>query len=116
MIEQDALDFSQFFQCDPILLDENVPFFYNEAVYDFINEVEERFSVRLQPSSQDLKIEVFTGEERMAYLDFTGDFSLEILSSQKDSSKLRIKNSTGSAIIHFRPKFKLFIDVYFPDK
>ncbi|SFO02347.1 hypothetical protein SAMN04488695_1112 [Proteiniclasticum ruminis] len=45
-----------------------------------------------------------------------GDFSLEILSSQKDSSKLRIKNSTGSAIIHFRPKFKLFIDVYFPDK
>ena len=116
MIEQDALDFSQFFQCDPILLDENVPFFYNEAVYDFINEADERFSVRLQPSNQDLKIEVFTGEERMAYLDFTGDFSLEILSSQKDFSKLRIKNTTGSAIVHFRPKFKLYIDMYFPDK
>ena len=83
MIEQDALDFSQFFQCDPILLDENVPFFYNEAVYDFINEADERFSVRLQPSSQDLKIEVFTGEERMAYLDFTGDFSLEIFPVRK---------------------------------
>ncbi|SDI06292.1 hypothetical protein SAMN05421804_101590 [Proteiniclasticum ruminis] len=116
MIEQDALDFSQFFQCDPILLDENVPFFYNEAVYDFINEADERFSVRLQPSNQDLKIEVFTGEERMAYLDFTGDFSLEILSSQRDFSKLRIKNTTGSAIVHFRPKFKLYIDMYFPDK
>ena len=116
MIEQDALDFSQFFQCDQILLDENVPFFYNEAVYDFINEVDERFSVRLQPSSQDLKIEVFTGEERMAYLDFTGDFSLEILSSQRDFSKLRIKNTTGSAIVHFRPKFKLYMDMYFPDK
>lgn len=116
MIEQDALDFLQLFQCDPIHLHEDVPFFYNEAVYDFINEVEEQFSVRLQPSSQDLKIEVFAGEERMAYLDFRGDFSLEILSSQKDSSKLRIKNSTGSANIHFRPKFKLFIDVYFPDK
>lgn len=116
MIEQDALDFSQFFQCDPILLDENVPFFYNEAVYDFINEADERFSVRLQPSNQDLKIEVFTGEERMAYLDFTGDFSLEILSSQRDFSKLRIKNTIGSAIVHFRPKFKLYIDMYFPDK
>lgn len=116
MIEQDALDFSQFFQCDPILLDENVPFFYNEAVYDFINEADERFSVRLQPSNQDLKIEVFTGEERMAYLDFTGDFSLEILSSQRDFSKLRIKNTTGSAIVHFRPEFKLYIDMYFPDK
>lgn len=116
MIEQDALDFSQFFQCDPILLDENVPFFYNEAVYDFINEADERFSVRLQPSNQDLKIEVFTGEERMAYLDFTGDFSLEILSSQRDFSKLRIKNTTGSAIVHFRPKFKLYMDMYFPDK
>lgn len=116
MIEQDALDFSQFFQCDPILLDENVPFFYNEAVYDFINEADERFSVRLQPSNQDLKIEVFTGEERMAYLDFTGDFSLEILSSQRDFSKLRIKNITGSAIVHFRPKFKLYMDMYFPDK
>jgi len=116
MIEQDALDFSQFFQCDPILLDENVPFFYNEAVYDFINEADERFSVRLQPSNQDLKIEVFTGEELMAYLDFTGDFSLEILSSQRDFSKLRIKNTTGSAIVHFRPKFKLYIDMYFPDK
>ena len=116
MIEQDALDFLQLFQCDPILLDEDVPFFYNEAVYDFINEVEERFSVRLQPSSQDLKIEVFTGEERMAYLDFTGDFSLEILSSQRDFSKLRIKNTTGSAIVHFRPKFKLYMDMYFPDK
>lgn len=116
MIEQDALDFSQFFQCDPILLDENVPFFYNEAVYDFINEADERFSVRLQPSNQDLKIEVFTGEERMAYLDFTGDFSLEILSSQRDFSKLRIKNTTGSAIVHFRPKFKLYIDMYFPGK
>ena len=66
-----AVGVSKLFQCDPILLDEDVPFFYNEAVYDFINEVEERFSVRLQPSSQDLKIEVFTGEERMAYLDFT---------------------------------------------
>lgn len=116
MFSPDATDFLSLFQCEPVLLDDEIPFLYNEAVYEFANEKSERFSVRLQPSAPDLKIEVFIEGDRIAYLDFTGDFSMEILSTQKDSSKLRIKNSTGSAVIHFRPRFKLFLDTYFPDK
>jgi len=116
MNEIDSSEFRSLFQCDPILLDEDVPFYYNEASYDFMNEMGEQFSVRLQPSAPDLKIEVFSKQERIAYLDFTGEFSMEILSSQVDSSKLRIKNSTGSAVIHFRPRFKLFVDIFFPEK
>lgn len=116
LISPEANDFLSLFQCEPVLLDDEIPFLYNEAVYEFTNEKSERFSVRLQPSAPDLKIEVFIEGDRIAYLDFTGDFSMEILSTQKDSSKLRIKNSTGSAVIHFRPRFKLFLDTYFPDK
>lgn len=111
----DAFECGALFQCDPVLLDKEVPFFYNEAAYTFMNEQGEQFSVKLQPSAQDLKIEVFLEEERLAYLDFTGDFSMEILSDQVDSSKLRIKNSTGSAIIHFRPRYKMFLEIYFPE-
>lgn len=112
----DSSDFLELFQCEPILLDDDVPFYYNEAVYEFVNEQGEQIMVKLQPSASDLKIEVLERGDRVAYLDFTGDFSLEILSNQKDASKIRIKDRVGSAMIHFRPRYKLFLEVAFPGK
>jgi len=44
------------FECEPKLLDNNVPFFYNETTYEFDNNNHERFLVSICPAYKDIKI------------------------------------------------------------
>jgi len=41
----DAITWLSFFQVEPQLLDEDVPYYYNQAKYEFTNDNHEKFIV-----------------------------------------------------------------------
>lgn len=47
----DELSLLSLFECEPKLLDNNAPYFYNEATYEFNNYSNERFVVNVCPSN-----------------------------------------------------------------
>lgn len=108
----DRLALLSLFECEPKLLDENVPFFYNDIIYEFSNYNNERFVVSICPSYSDIKIQVYIVEnnELLSTLNFKNVDSIEILADRKDESKIMIKIKNGSIKINFKPRFKVFID------
>ena len=101
------------FECEPKLLDNNIPYFYNEATYVFCNCVGERFVVIICPSYSDIKIQVFSydNNETLSLLDFKSVNGVEILSDKKDESKISIKAEYGFVEISFKPRFKIFLNL-----
>jgi len=108
----DELSLLSLFECEPELLDENIPFIYNEATYEFSNSAEERFVLSISPSNSDIKIEVYSADrnELISFLDFKNVEGIEILLDKKEESQILIKNELGSVRINFKPRFKIFLD------
>lgn len=108
----DELSLLSLFECEPKLLDKNVPYFYNQAIYEFSNYSNERFIVTICPSYSDIKIDVYSVEnnELMSSFDFKSIDTMEILSDKREESKIMIKSENGSVRINFKPRFKVFLD------
>ena len=108
----DELSLLSLFECEPKLLDENAPYFYNEATYKFCNHSHEKFIVSVCPSYSDIKIQVYSidNNDLIAILDLKTVNSIEILSDKKDESKIMVKMENGSIGIGFKPRFKVFLD------
>ncbi|MEH6943790.1 hypothetical protein [Bacillus sp. JJ722] len=107
-------DFLSLFECEPILLDttnEDLPFFYNVATYQFSNG-EEDFIVTLSPSYEEVKIQVKqTGSSRLlSFLDLKRIDKFEIIADKKDFSSVLLtienENSLQTIEIDFKPRFK----------
>lgn len=100
------------FECEPKLLDDNVPYFYNEATYEFKNSANERFLVSISPANSDIKIQVYRmdGNELNSLLQFKNADEVEILIDNKEESAIRIQNDRYSVRINFKPRFKIFLD------
>lgn len=109
----DELSLLSLFECEPKLLDNNVPYFYNEAIYEFHNYSNERFVVSICPSYSDIKIQVYSvdNNELLSALDFKSVNSIEILSDKRNESKIMIKTEGGSIRIDLKPRFKIFLDL-----
>ncbi|MBE6052905.1 MAG: hypothetical protein E7212_03170 [Clostridium sartagoforme] len=98
------------FECEPKLLDNNVPYYYNEATYEFCNYAREKFVVIICPSYSDIKIQVYSYDnEILSILDFKSVNRFEILSDKKDESKIEIKTKCSLVEINFKPRFKVFL-------
>ena len=54
----DEISLMSLFECNPKLLDEGIPFFYNESTYRFSNTNNEDFLVVICPSYGDIKVQV----------------------------------------------------------
>lgn len=108
----DEFSFISLFECEPKLLDSNVPYFYNEATYEFNNSASERFVVSICPSYLDIKIQVYSTDsnELLSLLDFKNVEAIEILSDKREESRILIKNGGGSVRINFKPRFKIILD------
>ncbi|MBC2727238.1 hypothetical protein [Desulfosporosinus sp.] len=100
------------FECEPKLLDSNVPFFYNEATYEFYNNNHERFLVSICPAYKDIKILVFSvhSNELLQSLNLKSVKAIEIVADRRDESKLMISFEGGSIIVNFKPRFKVLVD------
>lgn len=108
----DEFSFLSLFECEPNLLDSIVPYFYNKATYEFCNKSNEKFVVTLCPADSDIKIQVnsFDKNEQLSVLDFKFVQAIEILSGKSDEAMIKIKMECGSALIIFKPRFKVLID------
>lgn len=108
----DELSLLSLFECEPQLLDNNIPYFYNEATYEFCNYANERFVVSICPSYSDIKVQVYSNDnnELLSLLDFKSVDGVEILSDKRDESKIVIKAENGLVKINFKPRFKVFLN------
>ncbi|BCZ47297.1 hypothetical protein psyc5s11_33640 [Clostridium gelidum] len=84
----DELSLLSLFECEPKFSDNNVPYFYNEATYEFSNYANERFVVSICPSYSDIKIQVYSSDnnELLTLLEFKSIDKIEILSDKREES------------------------------
>jgi hypothetical protein len=108
----DELSLLSLFECEPKLLDDNIPYFYNEATYEFDNSADERFIVTISPANSDIRIQVHSinGNELTSLLEFRNADEIEILLDDKEESEMLIKTDLYSVRINFKPRFKIFLD------
>ncbi len=109
----DEISLLSLFECEPKLLDSNVPYFYNEATYEFNNSANERFVVSICPSYSDIKIQVYSTDnnELLSLLNFKDVGHIEILSDKREESKIEINIEGGLVKINFKPRFKVFLSL-----
>ncbi len=108
----DELSLLSLFECEPKLLDNDIPYFYNEATYEFDNSANERFIVSISPANSDIKIQVYSinRNELNSLLEFRNADEIKILLDSKEESKMLIKTELYSVRINFKPRFKIFLD------
>lgn len=111
----EEIELLSLFECEPTLLDttsEELPFYYNEATYQFSNG-EEDFIVTLLPSYGDVEIQVTqrVSNRLLALLDLKRVEKFEITADKKDHSSvlLTVLNDDSQQMIEidFKPNFKL---------
>lgn len=107
----DEFSLLSLFECEPKFLGNNIPHFYNEAIYEFNNSANERFIVSICPSYSDIRIQVYSTDnnELLSFLDFKCVDGIEILSDKMEESKIAIKTERGLVKINFKPRFKVFL-------
>lgn len=107
----DEFELLSLFECEPTLLDRDVPFFYNKATYEFINSVNERFIVSICPSYSDIKIQVYSANnnELLSVFDFIKVDAIFIISDKREESKIEIRTEVGVVCINFKPRFKVYL-------
>ncbi|MEW9670608.1 hypothetical protein [Ammoniphilus sp. 3BR4] len=105
------------FECEPKLYDaytENLPFFYNQATYEFSNQTE-HFIVTLSPSYEEVRIQVSdaSSNELLTYLDLKRVDKFEIVADKKDHSSVLLTIQNDDTLqtleIDFKPRFKLIL-------
>jgi len=110
----DEIALMSLFECEPKMLDNVVPFYYNESIYKFSNSNYEEFSVNISPSYGDMKIQVVdkNTSELISYLDLKNIKSIEVLSDRKYESKIMITSESNIIKVNFKPKYKVFISQF----
>jgi len=108
----DEITWLSFFKSEPQLLDEGIPYYYNEAKYQFENKNNERFIVTIAPSYSEFKIEIYKGDtnEQLGILDFKNIESIDILSNWKEEKRIMITNPNSIIKIDFSPRYKVFFN------
>lgn len=103
------------FECEPTFLDNNskdMPFYYNEARYNFTNQ-EEEFDVTISPPYGEVKIQVKERNSKrlITLLDFKRVEKFEITVDKKERSSVLltiINEETQQTVeVDFKPNFKM---------
>lgn len=106
----DELSLLSLFECEPELLDNVVPFYYNTATYKFCNMCNEKLIINISPSYYDIKIQVYTFDNILiSSLDFERVSSVITLSDKRNESSILIKIECASIEIHLKPRFTIIL-------
>ena len=110
----EEISFTSLFECEPTMLDKDIPYFYNESTYRFCNGNSEKFIVRFCPSYGDINIQVYaeSTNELMSNIVCANVVAIEILVDKKDESIIMITSENSAIKINFKPKFKIFINQF----
>lgn len=111
----DEVSLLSLFECEPTLLDDGVPFCYNEATYRFSNQSNEDFCISISPPYHELKVSVTLSgsNELISVLDISNIEAIEIISDKKDESKIMLTTPNSIIKINFKPKYKIFINQFY---
>ena len=114
----EEIDLLSLFECEPMLLDKDSPFYYNEATYRFSNG-EEDFIVTLSPSYGEVKIQVTQriSNRLLSYVDLKCVRKFEIRTDRKEDSSvlLTVVNEDTQQMIEiaFKPYYKMILKEHF---
>lgn len=99
------------FECEPNLLDNTAPFFYNEATYAFTNASDEKFKVTITSANMDIIIQVFQASSNKlnSFLDFKNAKEIKVVKDTKEQSIILIRTDNYSTEIEIKPKFKIHL-------
>ncbi|MEF2098378.1 hypothetical protein V3595_27815 [Bacillus sp. CFBP9009] len=113
----EANDFLSLFECEPALFDtteEDLPYYYNKARYQFSNG-EEDYIVTLSPSYGEVKIQVtqMNSNKVLSILNLKRVNKFEITADKRELSSVLLTvlhdDSQQTIEIDFKPKYKLII-------
>lgn len=107
-----AITWLSFFQVEPQLLDEDVPYYYNQVKYEFTNGNHEKFILTMTPSYSELKLEVFKSDtnELLGLLDLKNIEAIEILADRREEKRIVITSPNGVVKIDLAPRYKIFMN------
>lgn len=104
----DEVDLMSFFECEPTSLDtENVPFFYNESTYKYVNEKNQSFTIKICPSYEELTILVKNVDKDLSNIKLNSVSGLSILSDKKEEKRLMIISENFISKMTLKPEFHL---------
>ncbi|SET44784.1 hypothetical protein SAMN05660297_02415 [Natronincola peptidivorans] len=108
----DEIKWLSLFQAEPQLLDEDVPYYYNQAKYEFTNGNHEKFIVTMTPSYSELKLEAFSSDtnELLGLLDLKNIVAIEILADRKEEKRIMITTPYWVMKIDLVPRYKIFMN------
>jgi len=101
-----------FFESEPQLIDENIPCYYNELKYEFVNTNNEKIIITIAPSYSEFKLEVFMVDtnELLGILHLKNIETIDILSDEEDGKRMMVTSPYSVMKIDFAPRYKLFIN------
>ncbi len=103
----DEIDLMALFEFEPHLLDsKDIPFFYNQSTYQYTNKSNQIFTVKLQPSSNELEILVKKGPIQLFYLKFNTVSGLSILKDTKGEKRIMITSDNFISKMNLNPEFQ----------
>lgn len=104
----DEVDLMSFFECEPRSLDSNdIPFFYKESTYQYVNEKNQSFTVKICPSYGGVKFFVKSDSLELSNIQLNSVSSLSILSDRKEEKRLMITSENYIIKITLKPELRL---------
>ncbi|GGF31903.1 hypothetical protein [Echinicola rosea] len=104
----DEVDLMSFFECEPISLDSHeVPFFYNESTYQYLNAKNQSFTVKICPSYGEVKFFVKSNSIELSNIQLSSVSTLSILSDRKEEKRLMITSKNYTIKITLKPELQL---------
>lgn len=95
------------FEAEPIMLDSDVPFYYNKSTYKYINSEKEEFTFSMSPSYHEIYIKVEKDNLEIANLSLQNINTFNILSDNKLEKRIMLSGQSYLLKIQLKPKFSL---------
>ena len=104
----EEVDIMSFFECEPTFLDsEEVPFFYNESTYSYINENSQSFTVTLCPSYSEVTFIIKDADKVISHIKLNSVDDLSILSDKREEKRLMITSENFILKMSLKPHYHL---------
>ncbi|RDC63639.1 hypothetical protein [Adhaeribacter pallidiroseus] len=95
------------FESEPIMLDPDVPFYYNKSTYKYTNSEKEEFTFSILPSYSEISINVTIANFEIANLSLQNIRNFKILSDNKLEKRIMLSGENYLLKIQLKPKFSI---------
>lgn len=103
----DEVDLMSLFECEPTFIDSlDVPFFYNESTYHYVNDKNQSFTVKICPSYNELKFLIKNGSIELSNIMLNTVSCISILSDKKEEKRIMITSEYFILKITLKPAYQ----------